>query len=352
MQQVPYMVLNSKEIEPNYRCSRRYNLILRKMGLQLHSNRHQILFTDDTRRGGDIVTIYFLHVDSLTDGRLGRLERGIIGSSLSSPEVANSPQLYVDLEAGKSEESQSESSNGDGVNQKRFYPRVFNEVVRFDFGSPLYKEWAKEVWQQIGLQYARVDKDKRDIWLFTECDIAPRLLEYFEVQPNRVLFVNEVQSPQTEEEKQTLLKGLQRGLYREKRYGFDHRDYVQRIPNVVWVVPFDLCAEFEDQYNLSCGITPSEYPDTNVLLHTPFNKWLKGLPEKFKAVDEKRKREGALRTMSEYMMSRLESVLESVSKGLEKIRQEQNLEGQPLLNFLGLTLEELVYLEQFQRKTK
>jgi len=348
--QVPYKVLNPGEFGQDYGSSRRYAPILRRISLELHSDRHNLLFTDDTRKSGDIVTSYALHVDSLRSGELDQLERAVIGLSLSSEEVANSSQLYVNPETGKTE-NQSEYGNGDGVNQKRFDPRIFTEVVKFDFGSPSYKEWARGIWKEAGYNYENVDEDKRDIWLFTEWDIAPTLLRYFEADQNRILFINEVQPPETEKEKQILLKGLQNGLYREESYGSDHRDYVQRIPNAVWTVPFDLCAEFEDQYNSSSRIMPYEYPNRNFLLNRPFNEWLKGLSEKFRTVDEKRRCK-SLMTMTEYIEGRLEDVLGSISRGVKRIRQEKNLRDQDLLEFLGLTQEELIYLEQFKERSR
>ncbi|MBI2673524.1 hypothetical protein HYX19_04645, partial [Candidatus Woesearchaeota archaeon] len=258
---LPYKIIKPDNIEPDFTLARKYGAIFRRMSRSMYSDRHQLLFTDNVKKTGDIVSSYFLHVDSLSDGRLGPLEKALIGVSLSSEEIAASPQLYVNLETGESESKCYEPGNGDGVNQKRFEPRVFKEIVRFDFNSPLYKKWAAEAWSNIGLRYESRASDKRDVLLFTEWDIAPILFQYFESNPNNLLFVNEVVSQENDNDIKTLLSGIQNGLFRELNYGRDHKDYVQRIPYTIWIVPFDLYGKFEQLYGPESYIGSFDYPE-------------------------------------------------------------------------------------------
>ncbi len=344
---LPYKIIKPENIEPDFTLARKYGAIFRRMSRSMYVDRHQLLFTDNVKKTADMVSSYFLHVDSLSDGRLGALEKALIGVSLSSEEVAASPQLYVNLETGESEAKCYEPGNGDGVNQKRFEPRIFKEIIRFDFNITLYKKWAAEVWHNIGLHYESRAPDKRDVWLFTEWDIAPVLFQHFESNPNDLLFVNDVVSQEKDEDIKMLLNSIKNGLFRELNYGRDHRDYVQRIPYTIWVVPFDLYGKFEQLYGPESYISPSEYPDRSYILHKPFNKWLDGLSEKFKEIDEQEKAKNH-NPISSYIKSRLELDLYDISRNLEARIKEQGLSDKDVLSLFGIVQEELDFLKNFK----
>lgn len=342
-----YKKINAMEIEPDFQSSRRYGPIMKKLFFQLFSDKQSILFTDDVDKSADILSRYALHVDPLGEGMISPLERAMIGLSLTSEEVAESPQLYVDFTSEDNERCY-DPGNGDGVNQRRFNPRIFSELIITDLGDPSYREWSKSLIEKTGITYAFIDNYRKDFLLFTDPNITSLMLKFFEAENNKILFINKLPSQSKEKEAADMLKGLQMGLLNEKRYSQDNADSVQKIPYTVWICPFKLYVEFEQLYDESKTIVPYEYPDSHFMLHKPLDKWLSGLPEQFRDLDEKRRNAGFMMPVSNYISSQLVTTLEFISSNAQQLRKDKNLNDDALSKFLGVSSEELIYLESFK----
>lgn len=82
-------------------------------------------------------------------------------------------------------------------------------------------------------------------------------------------------------------------------------------------------------------------------MHKPFNKWLDGLSEKFKEIDEQEKAKNH-NLISPYIRSRLELDLYDISCKLGAKIKEQGLFDKDALSFFGITQEELDFLKNFK----
>lgn len=341
-----YDIVTSADIAPDYTASRRYHPILKKLGRSLLSDRHQVIISDSVPQAATLVTQYFLHVDSLMGGQMDAIDRAIIMFSLSSEEVANSPSLYVNLHGKEPENQPPKSQEEDAINPARFDPRMFTEVVRFRYGDKDYETWVNRFWEHHSQLAQWVDPDNRNVWPFTHFGIAPLLLEYFEADHNRILFINEICEPQTETEKEQLIKSLILGLYMEKRYGANHADYVQKIPNVVWILPYSLYPFSWAFDYFGYNIIAGDHPDENFLLYQPFDQWINTLPDGTESIDAQRRAKQYMLTASEGIRKRLKLELDHIARGLMGTQKRLNLSDEEALSFLGINQREFEFLKQ------
>lgn len=243
-----YRILSAQNTPSDYGLSRKYGGLLGFISRNMNHDMHQLLYTDDVNRIVRLLASYFIHVDSMRDGRLSEVAKAGIRISASLEEVAESE-----------------------VNPEKFRPRVFTNVIAFRLDHSGYSEWAKRIWQYhtAPMLYEKSD-GQFDASPFTDPELGPATIKAFEKSQSNTLFLNDVGD---RAKNPKFVQGLLRGLLTQKVYGNDHRDYVEKIPKVVWILPissyFDISSRF-DEFGYISGYMPLTQ---HVVLLQDFDKW-------------------------------------------------------------------------------
>ena len=309
----PYRILSAQNTPTDYVSSRKYGGLLEFISRNMNHDMHQLLYTDDVNRIVQLLASYFIHADSMRDGRLSEVAKAGIRFSASLEEVAESE-----------------------VNPEKFRPRVFTDVIAFRLDHSGYSEWAKRIWQYhtAPILYEKSD-GQFDASPFTDPELGPATIKAFEKSQSNTLFLNDVGN---RAKNPHFLQGLLRGLLTQRVYGNDHRDYVEKIPKVVWILPinsyFDFSSRF-DEFGFISGYMPLT---EHVVLLQEFDKW--GGVVNTMLGEHSPQDERVARYLQTITQRSLELIAQKVNKKLEVGQKPQDIQ-----NFFGISDEELKTLQ-------
>ena len=353
--QQPFTLLSPALVTPDFTSARRYGAFLDRLRASMFSDRQQLIFTDDPQAAAKVISNFFLHVDSLNEGKLSALDKMMIGLSLSPEEVANSDSLYVNRDSGESAAEAMPLHENDAVNQKRLDPRVFDNVGIIDFSHPAFTAFIKDIWARSvarSVPYDVMEPGLRDVNPFCDHTISVALLKHFEADPSRIAFINLVQTQEDAAERKQTLLGVHHGLYREKRASFDLREYPNSVPHVVWILPWKDYGEYDYMMRRSGNMT-YEYPDRSVLLFKPFDRWTENLSTQFATSDAEWKKAGYVgkndKPHSErFFRHDLEDILEGFGRRIEAKAEQKGVTAENLCTWFGISETERAFLQGFR----